>query len=650
MCGITGIYREGLGNLENIVCNMASAIAYRGPDDYGTWVEPQVGLAFGHRRLSILDLSPLGHQPMHSQSGRFSMVYNGEIYNFQHIKDELLGYGHKFKGGSDTEVMLAAFEQWGIEEAVRKFNGMFVFAVWDIKQRELILGRDRLGVKPLYYGWTGKNFLFASELKAFKAAPESELIINREAVVALLFYGYIPAPQSIYRGIYKLLPGTILRLPLPLLQRSADFCALSSPKQYWSAESAAFNGLNAPMSLPDEEILEHLDSLLKDATKIRMIADVPLGVFLSGGIDSSLVTSLMQQQSAVPVRSFSIGFREQGYDEAQFAKRVAEHLGTAHTEFYLDSKEAQQVVYKLGAMFDEPFADASAIPTYLVSKLAREHVTVALAGDAGDELFCGYSRYMGAERFWRIKQHIPSILRGTASIGLRAIPANVWSTLLTPLIPLLPDGFSFKSPGEKLHKLSRLLGITDQVDFYRSLTAHWEEAAQMVKGAGAIIEVQVHNTQSLNLLSYMMLQDLVHYLPYDILTKVDRTSMAVSLEARGPFLDYRVVEFAWRLPRATMLWGGRSKGILRKLLARYVPSALFERPKMGFAVPLAGWLREDLKDWAAGLLDRKRLEADGFFESQAIVRRWEEHQSGKRDWQNYLWDILMFQAWLDENK
>jgi asparagine synthase (glutamine-hydrolysing) len=626
---------------------MAWAIRHRGPDDAGIWYDAEAGVGLAHRRLSIVDLSPAGHQPMHSACGRFVIVFNGEIYNYQEIRKTLeahpAGIITAWRGHSDTEVMLAAISQWGLEEALRQFNGMFAFALWDRQERVLSLARDRLGEKPLYYGWIGNAFLFGSELKALQAHPSFQGEINRDALPLLLRYNCIPAPYSIYKGIFKLPPGGLLRVYPNAAQRLEYL-------PYWSAKAVIERGTTHPCPFSEAQAIDHLDALLRDAVGLRMVADVPLGAFLSGGIDSSMIVALMQTQSARPVKTFSIGFHEATYDEAQSAKRVAQHLGTEHTELYVTAAEAMAVIPKLPTLYDEPFADASQIPTFLVSELARHHVTVSLSGDGGDELFGGYNRYAWCERIWRSIGWIPQSLRGRAADVLTSIAPARWDQWFVQLQRLLPRQFQQRGPGDKLHKLAEVLAVTSPTTMYQSLVSHWKRPEMVVRDAQEppTAPSDPHcQIPSLSFTQWMMYLDLNSYLPDDILVKVDRASMGVSLEARVPFLDPRIVEFAWQIPVSMKLRDEQSKWLLRQVLYRYVPKELIERPKWGFGIPLDAWLRGPLRDWGEALLSEQRLWQEGFFHPRPIREKWEEHLSGKRNWQSCLWDVLMFQAWLE---
>jgi asparagine synthase (glutamine-hydrolysing) len=646
MCGIVGfLERSGRRRPEELwttVRRMATTLRHRGPEDEGCWVDSNQGIALGHRRLSIIDLSPAGHQPMHSQCGRYILVFNGEIYNFKGLGRELEGLGQTFCGHSDTEVMLAAISRWGLVPALQKLNGMFAFAVWDAQERLLHLVRDRLGEKPLYYGWAGKTMLFASELKALRVHPSFAGEIDRNVLTLYMRHNYIPAPYSIYKGIYKLPPGTYMTL------RSID-CSFELGT-YWSVRQAAERGVSNPFSGSDLEAVVELESLLQDAVKLRMESDVPLGAFLSGGIDSSVVVALMQASSSRPVKSFTIGFHDANYDEASHAKAVAHHLGTEHTELYVTPEQTMAVIPRLPVLYDEPFADSSQIPTFLVSRLARNSVTVSLSGDGGDELFGGYKTYFRWQSIHRGIQWIPKILKPPVARALSSLGASDSTHLFGLLRSVLPDRLRQKDLPGTLGKLAQLIRTEEREVRYWLGVSHWIDPAAIVLGAHEPPTAFTDSSQWVELEEFvqvMMYLDTITYLPDDILVKVDRASMGVSLEARVPILDHRVVEFAWQLPLSTKLKGKRGKEPLRQILSKYVPKYLFDRPKKGFAVPLGGWLRSQLRPWAEALLGEARLQRESFFYVEQVRRKWAEHLSGRYDWQSQLWAILMFQAWLE---
>jgi asparagine synthase (glutamine-hydrolysing) len=649
MCGITGFWDQSrqISNeyLPILVRQMSDTLLLRGPDDSGVWVDTDAGIALGHRRLAIVDLSPEGHQPMLSGDGRYVIVFNGEIYNFPELRKQLQTIGYSFRGHSDTEVMLASFCEWGVLEATKRFNGMFAFALWDRQERVLHLGRDRIGEKPLYYGWCGNTFIFASELKAFKVHPDFQPEINRDALALFLRFSYIPGPYSIYKSIYKLPPATIL-----------SFSGIGNVHPevvlYWSGREVAESGVSHPFTGSETQAIEELDTLLKDAIAMRMVADVPLGAFLSGGIDSSTVVALMQVQSKQPVKTFSIGFHEQNYNEAQYAKAVAQHLGTDHTELYVTSNEALAVIPKLPSLYDEPFSDASQIPTFLVSQLARTHVTVSLSGDAGDELFAGYNRYVWGRSIWQKIGWIPQKVRHYTANFLTSVSLESWNRGFATLDVMLPAKLKVANSGEQLHKLASVLAVPNPDTMYADLVSNWKETEETVIGSSKLSTFLSDRNLSKSLPDFterMMYLDLMSYLPGDILVKVDRASMGVSLESRIPFLDHRVVEFAWQIPLSMKIRSNQGKWLLRQVLYKYVPKELIERPKMGFGIPIDSWLRGPLREWAEDLLDESRLRREGYFNPQPIRQKWDEHQSGDRNWQYCLWAVLMFQAWLAEN-
>jgi asparagine synthase (glutamine-hydrolysing) len=603
---------------------MSDAIIHRGPDDSGDFVDETHGLALGFRRLAIVDLSAAGHQPMTSASGRYVIVFNGEVYNYESIRRELISEGAapEFRGHSDTEVMLAAIEAWGLERAVKSFIGMFAFALWDTRERLLHLVRDRMGVKPMYYGFSRGTFFFGSELKSLRRHPDFAADVDRDAVAAYLRFLYVPAPLSIYRGICKQTPGTIVTL-----SRATSELHTTT---YWSAAEVAERGERARFRGDEREAADELDSLLRDAVAMRMVADVPLGVFLSGGIDSSLVTALMQAQAAQPVKTFTIGFAEGEYDEARYAAAIARHLGTAHTELYVTPSEAMDVIPKLPEMYDEPFADSSQIPTYLVSMMARRHVTVSLSGEGGDEVFGGYRRYFEGQRVLRAFGRVPAPLRRAIGNGIAAVPPRRWDRLLAWRQP---------QSGTQMTKLARVLRAPSLDDFYWDVVTHWQN---VVSGAAGFSPPAVHIA---NPVERMMLLDQLTYLPDDILAKVDRASMAASLEAREPLLDHRVVELAWSLPPEMKVRGGTGKKILRDVLDRYVPRDLVDRPKMGFKVPIDSWLTGPLRGWAEDLLDETKLRGQGLLDVSAVRNVWRDFVSGRARQQDHVWAVLMLQAW-----
>ncbi len=645
MCGIAGFIggRFDQQGARSTLARMTGAIAYRGPDSAGAWLEAEQRVALGHRRLAILDLSPAGEQPMTSPSGRYVIVYNGEIYNHLELRERLAG---PWRGHSDTETLLAAIEAWGIGEALKQCAGMFALALWDREEKALILARDRLGEKPLYYGWQGAGaeaaFLFGSELKALARHPAFRREIDRQALALFTRFNYVPAPHSIYAGIAKLPPGTFLTL------RSGDRSPAITP--YWSAAEIAAAGAAAPLDIGPEEATDALERVLSKAVSQQMISDVPLGAFLSGGVDSSTIVALMQAQSSRPVKSFSIGFHDPAYNEAEHAGAVARHLGTDHEELYVQPEDALAVIPSLPAIYDEPFADASQVPTLLVSRLARRQVTVALSGDGGDELFAGYNRYRLAARNWGRISKLPRPLRRAMAQGLVALSPEQWNKVAGAVAPILPASLRLSLPGEKVHKAARGLASGSADELYQGLVSSWRDPSDLVIGGAepaTLAPATLARLDGLGTCERMMALDMLTYLPDDILAKVDRAAMSVSLETRVPLLDHRVVELAWRLPLDLKLRGGETKWVLRQLLYRHVPRALIERPKMGFGIPIDAWLRGPLKDWAEALIDERRLDGQGYFRPGPIRAAWDAHQSGRVNMQYQLWAILMFQSWLE---
>ena len=641
MCGLSGFLDTTSGLIRDrrdaILDAMTREIAHRGPDGHGQWLSADGHVGLGHRRLSIIDLSPAGHQPMESRDGRYILVFNGEIFNFRELRSELAGMGHSFNGGSDTEVILAGFVAWGIEAMTKRMIGMFAIAVWDRQRRQLTLIRDRLGIKPLYYGRFGGLCIFASELKSLRRHPGWTPQLDRDALVTYLRYAYVPAPLSIYQGVRKLLPGHMLTL---------DEHGHQTLTRYWDLHDIAMSGSRQPRRISDREAVAEFEELLGDAVKRRMIADVPLGAFLSGGIDSSAVVALMQAQSSAKVKTFSIGFEEQGYNEAEHAAAVAAHLGTDHTELYVSPEHAREVIPRLPEWFDEPFADSSQIPTFLVSEMTKQHVTVALSGDGGDEILGGYNRYLWATKLWNLVGHIPGPLRRLTADTAMNLPEEFWNKAAALLPARLRPGL----PADKARKVAEVLRAQDENAIYRRLVSSWTEpAATAMLGReyqSPLLGYDL-NHDFPSFLSRMQYQDLVTYLPDDILTKVDRTSMAVALEVRVPLLDHRVVEYCWTLPKRMKIRRGTTKWLLRQVLYRHVPRSLVERPKMGFGVPVDHWMRGPLKDWAEDLLAPTRLRNQGLFNPEAVQTCWNEHQSGRVNRMSPLWTMLMAQAWLD---
>ena len=641
MCGIAGFIGECQQPLVSLK-EMAKAIYHRGPDDQGVWFDEQCGIGLAHTRLSILDLSPAGHQPMESISGQYMMVFNGEVYNHQIIKNELNNITSiDWRGHSDTETLLAGFEAWGIKETIEKAIGMFAIAVWDRSANTLTLVRDRIGEKPLYYGWQDDTFLFGSELKALKQHTAFKSEINRDAITLLLRHNYIPTPYSIYKGIAKLEPGCLLTVSLKYPKPSVV--------RYWSGAQVAESGVANIFTGDATQAVDELEILLKDSVRQQMMADVPLGAFLSGGVDSSVVVALMQAQSSRPVKTFTIGFNEEGYNEAVHAKAVARHLGTEHTELYVTPEQAMAVIPRLPTLYDEPFSDSSQIPTFLVSKLAKQHVTVSLSGDAGDELFCGYNRYQMTNNLWNKLSMLPVPLRTVLANGINSISPQAWNNLAT----YMPGAKRFNNIGDKLHKGAGVLASRSVDELYLGLVSAHRDPAVLVVGAkepSTLLSGNAPDLIGLSDIQRMMALDLMTYLPDDILVKVDRAAMGVSLETRVPFIDHHIVEFAWSLPQSIKLKEGQTKWPLRQVLYRHVPRKLIERPKMGFGIPIDKWLRGPLRGWAESLLDEGRLRREGFFHPGPIRSLWSEHLSGKRNFAGLLWSILMFQAWLEENE
>jgi asparagine synthase (glutamine-hydrolysing) len=646
MCGIVGyLSSHNHGNPKEIISVMSSRITHRGPDDFGFWLDQQVELALGHQRLSIIDLTRAGHQPMISQSGRFVLIFNGEIYNHLSLRKNLNHFD--WCGYSDTETLLACIDTWGLHKAISLSQGMFAFALWDKINKKLFLVRDRLGEKPLYYGWQNGVLLFGSELKSLQVHPDFNAEINRASIALLLRYGYIPTPHSIYKDIFKLPPGCCLEIDY-----HSPIDSPLNPVPYWSMKTAAEEGSADTLDCSDAEAVSLLEEKLTQSVHSQMHADVPLGAFLSGGIDSTTIVSLMQAQSSRPVRTFSIGFDESAYNEAEHAKQVANFLGTSHTELYLTSRKALDVIPKLPDLYDEPFSDSSQIPTFLVSEMTSHHVTVALSGDGGDELFGGYNRYLLPRSIlMRIYQY-PKPFRSMLRKLLVSIAPSSWDLFLSAISIVLPKSLNLAQSGDKLHKFARLLSSSSKEEIYSGLVSQWSHPDQVVIGAAEPPTLPTLESSWPNLKDFeskMMAIDAMTYLPDDILVKVDRAAMAVSLETRVPFLDHRLVEFAYQIPLHMKIRNSTAKWLLREVLHKYVPRKIMDRPKMGFAVPLEDWLRGPLRDWGESLLSKSRLNEEGFLRPDPIREKWTQHISGKRNWHHQLWSVLMFQAWLEKN-
>jgi asparagine synthase (glutamine-hydrolysing) len=655
MCGLTGLWDASAGggtvsSLRDAVRRMAGALLHRGPDAGGDWVDEAAGIALGHRRLAIVELSELGAQPMHSTCGRYVLVFNGEIYNHLALRRELAAAGKAptWRGGSDTETLLAGFAGWGISPTLRRATGMFALALWDRLDRRLSLARDRFGEKPLYYGWAGgaarAPFVFGSELKALRTVPAYNNGINRGSLGLMLQFCAVPAPHSIFDNTWQLDAGSVATLEL-----AGHGTRQIRVDQYWQASVVAREGQLKPID-DERDAVDALEAALRASIREQMIADVPVGAFLSGGVDSSTVVALMQAQSTRPIQTFTVGFDEAGFDEAPYAATVARHLGTEHHEMRVTAADALAVIPRLATMYDEPFADSSQIPTSIICAAARRHVTVALSGDGGDELLGGYNRYIWGQRIWRQARHLPFGMRRAVGAAILAIPVAAWDTMG----PAMPRRLRPNQLGDKAHKMGHRLSAVDQLDdLYRSLVTQWPPTCSPVLNHQPVatrldnmsLVAGIHEPEH-----RMMLWDSLTYLPDDILTKVDRAAMAVSLETRVPFLDYRVAEVAWRLPLHMKIRNGQGKWALRQVLDRYVPRKLIERPKAGFAVPVGLWLRGPLRDWAEALLDETRMRQEGYLEAAAVRQLWDEHLAGRRDWTTRLWNVLMFQAWLEQAK
>ena len=648
MCGIAG-YLGGawLTSADSVgqhLTVMADALTSRGPDSAGYWSDPEQAIALAHRRLAIIEPSETGHQPMMSASGRYVISFNGEVYNHLDMRKRLsIGSSNQvtWRGRSDTETLIAGIETWGLSETLKKSVGMYAFALWDREEQVLYLVRDRLGEKPLYYGYQQGIFLFGSELKALKVHPAFEGEVDRNAITLQLRHSYIPTPYSIYKGIKKLPPGTFIKLRVSNGRLPGSE---PEPVSYWSFGDAISNGIDNPFRGSDTDAVHALDNLLSSSIRQQMVADVPLGAFLSGGVDSSTIAALMQSQSPRPVKTFTIGFNEKGYNEAAHAKAVATHLGTEHTELYVSPQQALDVIPRLPMLYDEPFSDSSQIPTFLVSQMTRQHVTVSLSGDGGDELFCGYNRYHMTSGLWAKIRKLPPPFRFLVANVLRTLAPDQWNQLSK----WIPGAGKYADFGGKINKGASVLASQTFDELYLNLVTHWPDPSSIViNGTEHPTQITEPPFQLNEMVEQMMALDTVSYLTDDILCKVDRAAMGVSLETRVPFLDHRLVEFAWSLPLSMKIRDRQGKWILRQVLYKYLPKELVERPKMGFGVPIGPWLRGPLRDWAENLLDDSRLRQEGYFHPKTIRQKWIEHLSGKRDWQYDLWDVLMFQAWLE---
>lgn len=659
MCGIAGFLEIGFLSPEESRADlrrMAAALTHRGPDDEGMWLDAAAGIGLAHRRLSILDLSPLGHQPMVSPSGRSVVSFNGEIYNHAELRAELAQRGHTFRGGSDTEVLLAACEEWGVRRALERCRGMFAFALWSAVERVLYLARDRFGEKPLYYALQNGRLIFGSELKALREHHAFRAEVSRDALALYLRRGYIPSPHSIYRSVRKVRPGCLLSV------RSDGRTLATSEQPYWQPAAIATGARQPPgegagahgrvrAGQHGESVHRGLDEVhraLEDSIRLQMVADVPVGAFLSGGIDSSLVVSLMQRASARPVRTFSIGFAEREFDESPFARAIARHLGTDHTELTVTPADALALIPHLAEVYDEPFADPSQIPTMLLCRLARRHVTVSLSGDGGDELFGGYGRYLEVRRRWSRIRRVPGGLRRTAAHLLSLAPTRALDLATRPAGLLgVRNG---RALADHLQRRAAQWRARSLPEYYHLVGSFWPSPGELVPGAHEPEDAASRPEEwppHASDIAHMMYVDTRLYMPDDVLVKVDRAAMAVSLETRVPLLDPQVAQAAWRIPLGVHLADGRGKWVLRQLLERHVPRALFERPKMGFGVPIGRWLRRELADWAGDLIAPQRLRREGFFAPALIERCWRQHRMGEANWSTQLWIVLMFQSWLE---
>ena len=649
MCGISGFVSNELDNsvIAETVKSMSDQIKHRGRDNSGIWIDKNIGIALAHQRLSIVDLSMAGAQPMISYCGRYYIVFNGEIYNHLDIRNEIQE-AIKWKGHSDTETLINAISYFGIEKTLQRVTGMFSFALWDRRSKNLTLAKDRIGEKPLYYGFSGKSLVFASELKAILKFPNFSRIIDRNALSLYFQFGYIPAGYSIYKDISKLIPGTFITFSM----KDIKYKIIPKYNQYWSFNQISLNQFNKPFIGSETAAINKLEILLEKSIKSQLIGDVPIGAFLSGGIDSTTVVSLMQNLSSKPVQTFTVGFNEKIYDESFKAKNVSKYLGTIHNEIFLSSEEAKNIIPILPDIYDEPFSDVSQIPTYLISKLSSEKVKVCLSGDGGDELFCGYNRHLLIPKLWNILKRIPIPLRNFIAIFIRLIPQSTWDNFYYYFKIFLPKYLQLNNPTLKFHKLSDIICSQTLFDIYLCLVSSWDSSSTISNHFTNLIlgkQFDFTNYSKHNPEHQMMLLDSISYLPNDILVKVDRAAMYSSLETRMPMLDNKIIEFAWSIPLSMKIKNNQSKWILKELLNRYIPQNIIEGPKSGFSVPIAEWLRGPLKEWANELLDSKLIYSQKYLSPKIIRKKWHEHLSGNKDWSSQLWTILMFQAWAQRN-
>ncbi len=648
MCGITGYLQVGglERGWERSITLMTNALIHRGPDAIGTWGDPDAGIALGHRRLSVLDLSCLGDQPMISPSGRYQIAFNGEIYNFRELRNELVQAGVGFRGTSDTEVLLAGFDEWGIEATIQRSVGMFAFAVWDTRSRQLCLGRDRFGEKPLYCAWFGNSFVFASELKSCQLHPGWHSRINRDALSLYMRHGYVPGPYTIFESAQKVLPGELWWID-PAQPNTIR------PEPYWSVESSVVESLNDPFRGTYNDAVSAIDTQLRETLSQQMISDVPLGAFLSGGIDSSLIVAMMQTLSDQRIKTFTMGFDDAKYDESSAAQAIADHIGTAHTMVQVTAKDALEVIPSLPFIYDEPFADSSQIPTALVARIARSAVTVALSGDGGDELFGGYSRYRWAELLWKKMDRLPVSMRKAVAGAIRMLPPERWNALVLSGRAPIPQRLRDPMAGDKLYKIAELFTERTSRSLYRQLVSLWTNPEALVLRSSETPTALTSRSIPASISGFteqMMYLDAQSYLPDDILVKVDRSAMSVSLETRSPYLDHRLFHLAWRLPFEYKVSEGLGKRVIRDVLAQYIPQSMFDRPKQGFSVPVAQWLRGPLREWAEDLLEPNQLASQGYLDVAQVRAIWSEHLSGHRNWQARLWSVLMFQSWLSKQE